>query len=291
MASTSPEHTLIVGCGDIGRRVARRLLAGGHGVLGLVASPTSADRLATLGIPARVLDLDQAGDAELAGLAAARVLWLAPPPAQGDGDPRLRRWLAAAAAPPQRLLYLSTPAVYGDCGGRWIDEGEPMAPQTPRGHRRADAEAAVLDAATRGWDTVRVRVPGIYGPGRLPLERLASGHPIVTEAEAPWSNRIHAEDLADALLVALQRGRSGTVYHLSDGHPSSMSDYFIQCARVLDLPEPPRVTLAEALASFNPALASYLAESRRLDTRRLRDELKFTPRYPQLSDGLKAIQE
>lgn len=287
-SARSPASVLIVGCGDIGTRLALRLQARGMRPRGLVFSPGSQARLAAQGIDALALDLDCATARDLAAVAAADVVWLAPPPDTGDHELRLRRYFELAPVP-QRMLYLSTPAVYGDCGGAWIDEDQPLQPQTARGRRRLDGELALLQAAERhGLFSVRVRVPGIYGPGRWPLQRLQRGTPVVIESESPWSNRIHADDLALALDATLNRGRDGAVYHLSDGAPSTMTDYFVSCARVLGLPEPPRISLADARKQFSAPLLSYLNESRRLKNDRMINELGVQLGYPTLAEGLRA---
>lgn len=276
---------LIVGCGDLGVRLARRLLAEGRRPQAVVRSAESAAALRAQGIAAHALDLD--GDSMLPS--AAQLWWFAPPPPQGRDDPRLRRWLARAGDSTRRVVYVSTSGVYGDCQGRWIDEDEPLKPQTDRGHRRLDAERALRDHAARhGTEIVILRVPGIYGPGRLPRERLQRGLPVVHESECPWTNRIHIEDLAAVALGAMQRGRPGAAYNVSDGHPSTMTDYFTRCAQLLDLPMPPRVSLQDARAQFTPAMLSFLEESKRLVNRRMLDDLGIVLRYPDLESGLAA---
>lgn len=275
--------TLIVGCGDIGLRVARALRAQGSNPLCRVRSAGSADALQALGFTAQAIDLDQ----DLADFDAARVFWFAPPPPQGREDQRLHRWLSALAPRARRIVYISTSAVYGACAGRWIDEDEPLKPQTDRGHRRLDAEHALHEHAARTRSAVMVlRVPGIYGPGRLPVERLKKSLPVVHEHEAPWSNRIHADDLASAALAAMERGIAGRAYNISDGQPTTMSDYFIRCARLLNLPEPPSVSMAQAREQLTPAMLSFLEESKRLLNRRMREELGVVLRYPDLAAGL-----
>lgn len=273
---------LIVGCGDVGLRVARRLREQGESVHAVVRSTGSRDALTfEEGIAASALDLD----AELPLPAADRVFWFAPPPERGHTDPRIRRWLAGLRQTPRRIVYISTSGVYGDCEGRWIDETELLKPRTDRGRRRLDAELALRERAER-CAVVILRVPGIYGPGRLPTARLRSGLAVVREEESPYTNRIHSEDLASVALAAMERGEPGAAYNVSDGHPTTMSDYFIRCARLLGLPEPPRVSLAEARATFTPALRSFLEESKRLVNRRMIQELGVSLRYPDLDAGL-----
>ncbi|HXG28538.1 MAG TPA: NAD-dependent epimerase/dehydratase family protein, partial [Nevskiales bacterium] len=220
-------------------------------------------------------------------LAQASVFYLVPPPKQGDGDPRLERFLAAL--PDARaLVYLGTSAVYGDCGGAWVDETAPLKPGTARGRRRLAAERLALDwGARRNVPVMILRVPGIYGPGRLPRARLEKGLPVLREDDSPWTNRIHADDLATAALCVAERGAPGAAYNVSDGQPTTMADYFNRCADLLGLPRPPPVSRAEAQARLTPEMLSFLEESKRLDTRRLR-ALGWVPRYPSLAEGLPA---
>lgn len=280
-----PPTALIAGCGDVGLRVARRLRALGREVTAIVRDRQKAAPLAALGLQLRHEDLDAPGDVGDVPL----LFWFAPPPDSGERDARLRGWLAAQCGRIGRIVYISTSAVYGDCNGRWIDEDEPLAPRSARGLRRADAERALLEAQAQGGaEAVILRVPGIYGPGRLPVERLRRGLPVLSAAQAPYSNRIHADDLAAAALHAAAFGRAGRAYHVADGTPTTMADYFIRCARLLDLPEPPQLGLEDARRALTPAMWSFMEESKRLRTERLREELHFSPRYPDLDSGLPA---
>jgi len=281
---------LIIGCGDVGLRVARRLRDSGIAVTGLVRSESSAAALQAEGIDTRTGDLDS----DTVVLPAAdRIFWFAPPPTHGTQDPRLRRALACLdQRTPRRLVYISTSGVYGDCQGRWIDESESLKPQTDRGRRRLDAEQVLAEFGERTrCEVVILRVPGIYGPGRLPVERLRRQLPVVQESECPWTNRIHANDLATIALAAMDRGRPGAAYNVADGRPTTMTDYFTRSARLLGLPEPPRITLAEARLQLTPALLSFLEESKRLLTRRMHEDLRVELRYPDLASGLPTCLE
>lgn len=285
MRSALPSRALIAGCGDVGARVARRLRAIGREVTAIVRDRQKAGALTAAGVATRLEDLDQPRDAGDWPL----LFWFAPPPSAGDGDPRLRGWLVAQRGRIERIVYVSTPAVYGDCQGRWIDEDAPLAPKSARGRRRLDAERALLAWQNESTDrraVVILRVPGIYGPGRLPVERLRKGLPVVRDDESPFTNRIHADDLAEAAVRAAAFGAAGRAYHVSDGHPTTMADYFVRSAALLGLPPPPQLSRAEARERLTPAMWSFIEESKRLTTLRLRDELGFVPRYPNLEAGL-----
>ncbi len=278
----------IVGCGDIGQRLARLLIERAIAVTGFVRSEASAAVLQAQGIAPVRFDLDAAAEGAARGFdeAPGWLFWFAPPPDRGTADPRIRGFLDRLKLPPTRLVYLSTSGVYGDCQGRWIDETAPLNPRSDRGRRRLDAEAAVRDyAAAEAVDALILRVPGIYGPGRLPEARLREGRPILRAKDAPYTNRIHADDLAEAARIVAERGAPGAAYNVSDGQPTSMTDYFLQCAALLGLPPAPQVDLAEARRSFTPMLMSFLEESKRLRNDRLR-ALGWRPRYGSLAEGL-----
>lgn len=282
---------LLVGCGDIGQRVAVLALAAGMRVAALVRSREQARRLAQLGITPSVGDLDALGT-PVTGLPSrgTTVLYSVPPPGGGVVDTRLRVFCGSIepGEEPHRLVYLSTTAVYGDCAGATIDESCPPAPGTARGRRRLDAEELLRQwCPLRGVAPVILRVAGIYGPGRFPLERIRNREPVLREELAPPSHRIHADDLARICLAACRHGRAGAIYNVCDGAPSSMTAYFNAVADAFGLPRPPQVDRAEARAQMSPLLLSYFSESRRLDCSRLR-ELGVDLLYPDLASGLAA---
>ena len=280
----------IVGCGYVGERVALAERAEGNAVTAVVRTAESALHLTTLGVHAVQHDLDLPS---LPGLNAQEsvVYYFAPPPSHGTTDPRLARFLSALGDPPrvQRLVLISTSGVYGDCRGEWVTEARPVHPEAERAQRRWDAE----QTARRWSERTRVpivilRVPGIYGPGRLPLDRLRAGEPVLNESESPWSNRVHVDDLVMSCLAAARRGLAGAVYNISDGTPTTMTDYFNRVADAAGLPRPPQISLHAAGTRLSAGMRSYLAESKRLDNRAMREGLGVTPRYPDLVSGLAA---
>lgn len=279
---------LIVGCGQVGRDVARLALAAGESVTGVVRSADSAAALQALG--AQALQLDLLADS-LDGLdtAGESVFHFAPPPGEGIEDPLTARLIAhfEQAGHPRRLVYISTTGVYGDCDGAWVDETWPTNPKADRSRRRLDAEQRLQHwRETSGAELVILRVAGIYACDRLPLARIRSGQPMVRAEEAPWTNRIHAEDLADICLRAMEQAPNGALYNVCDGHPSTMTDYFTQVAETAGLSPPPQIPLADAEGQVSAGMLSYLRESRRLSNQRLLDELDIRLRYPDLRQGL-----
>jgi len=281
---------LVVGCGDIGMRVARLWQERRVPVRGLARSKESAARLFGAGIVPVAGDLDRIESLHLLKLNDSLLYYLAPPQRAGVRDERIRALLRAhGEARPARVVYLSTTGVYGDRGGEWVDETTPPAPGTDRARRRLDAETVV-----RAWGRERgvavsvLRVPGIYGPGRLPRRRIEEGTPVVDPSEAPWSNRIHADDLAETCVAAALRGAPDAIYNVSDGEPGTMTEYVLAVADALGLPRPPIVSMAEARRSLDPGLLSFLSESRRVDNRRMLEELDVRPRYASLREGIAA---
>ena len=280
---------LILGCGDIGLRVARALQPAS--ITGVVRTEDSARRLASQGIEAVQLDLDAPIPAAALAATGCDLYYFAPPPPRGDGDTRVAGVCRVLAGDnlPARVVYISTSAVYGDCGGAWIDETAPLRPATARGRRRLDAERRWLAWSEQsGVAVVILRVPGIYAHDRLPLQRLREGLPVLAETESPYTNRIHADDLARACIAAMRRGRPGQAYNVSDGHPTTMTDYFNQVADRLGLPHPPVVSRAEAQRVLSPSMLSFLGESKRLRNRLMREQLGVELAYPDLAAGLAA---
>ena len=236
-------------------------------------------------------DLDNPASLATLPVQGALIYYFAPPPSMGTIDPRMKNFLNVItdATSPARIVLISTSGVYGDCQGEWVTEDRPSRPDADRARRRLDAEQQLSAwGEAHAVTVVILRVPGIYGPGRLPEKRLRAGEPVLREQESPWSNRVHIDDLVRACLAAGQRGRPNAVYNISDGHPTTMTDYFNRVADALGLERPPQITLAQARAELSEGMQSYLAESKRLDNRRMREELGVEPRYPNLTQGLAA---
>ncbi len=283
-------HVLIAGCGYVGQRLALRLQAQ-HDVTGLVRSAGRAAELERLGIRALAIDLDRvrAGAAIPERLDQEAILYLTPPPVLGESDLRLDRFLQLATVPPRTFVYMSTTGVYGDTAGAVVDESSAVQPRTDRGRRRVSAEEM-----TRVWCNERrvrrvvLRVPGIYGPDRLPLEQLRRSEPVVREREAGINNRIHVDDLVEACAQAVANPDARGVYNITDGRPFSSTTFINLVAKVAGLPPPPQVSMDEAQLTFGPERLSFLNESRRVSNERMLKHLGVVLKYADVEAGIRA---
>ena len=279
---------LIVGCGYIGQRMAQQLIQNHQAVTGVVRSEASLHALQQLGINSIQCDLDQASLPQHSTQDETLMVCM-PPPAVGTDDTRTSQLIEgfAHSGQPKRVVYLSTTSVYGDCHGEWVDETWPAKPEVDRAKRRWSAEQQWQAWREKtGGELIILRVAGIYGPDKLPLMRLRKKLPMVSEADAPWTNRIHADDLVSTLLTAAEKGESGAVYNACDGQPGNMTDYFNQVADLAGLERPRIISMEEARTELSDGLLSYLSESRRLSNRKLVEELGVTFKYPTLEQGL-----
>jgi len=239
---------LVIGAGYTGSRLAARLASDGHEVV--VTRRTAGDG---------VLAFDLAAPAPLP---AADVLVCTAPPGADPGAE-----LRGLVAP--RIIYLSSTAVYGPGGGRWVDEHWPVAPTTRAGRARAAAEAALTGNA------IALRVAGIHGPGRGIVERLRSGsYRIVGDGRAHVS-RIHVEDLVEAIVRAGTSAVAGAI-NIADDDPAPIGEVADAIAAHLGLPPPPRVPID----AVDPELAGMLAADRRIANTRMKQALGVALRYP-----------
>ena len=284
-------NLLLVGSGDIARRL-QPLLAAHYRTYALLRDAEKMAAWRALGARPMLGDLDdRQALARIAGLAEV-VIHLAPPRPGGAMDTRTAHLLAALTQGrlPRRFIYISTSGVYGDRGGERVRESDRVAPQSARARLRVSAEQQVRSWARRnGVHASILRVPGIYAAERLPLERLHAGTPAIQADQDSYTNHIHADDLARIIVAALRRGGANRVYHAVDEDEMKMGDYFDRVADACGLPRPPRLPRAEVQRVVSAGLWSFMAESRRLDDRRMKRELRVRLRYPTVATTLAAI--
>ncbi len=200
------------------------------------------------------------------------------PPAD-DADPVLADYGGAIAASGAWIGYLSSTGVYGDTRGAWVDESAPTGGGRRVARARADADWLALPRAHV------FRLPGIYGPGRSVLDKIASGSATRVDAGDQVFSRIHVDDLAEGVVRALD-GPPGA-YNLSDDMPAPQADVIAYGCALLRVPVPPLVPLDDA--AISPAARGFYSENRRVANGRAKRLLGWRPRFYDYRLGLRAL--
>ena len=278
---------LVFGFGYTGKAQARRMLERGWTVSATGRKAEDRAAIAAAGAqPVDPLDLPALAEA-VAG--ADAILVTAPPNETGcPGLTALAPAIAAAGAFPDWIGYLSTTGVYGDRQGGWVFETSALNAQSIEGARRVAAERDWLEMGRGMGLTVTVfRLPGIYGPGRSPFERLREGSARRLVKPGHVFSRIHIDDLVAGLEASIARPRAGGVYNLCDDEPAPAADV-TACAAALLGTSPPPEELYDP-AALSPAGRRFWAECKRVSNARAKAELGWRPAYPSYREGLKAI--
>jgi len=280
---------IIIGCGDLGKRIAKQLINRHEAVLATSHQESSQKILHNFGIQTISADLDTANSLSNINFQHANVYYLLPPPSDGISDTRMSNFITTIShnLAPRRIVYISTTGVYGDAQGEWITEKQPANPQTNRGKRRLDAEQQLISfCAQSSCEYNILRVSGIYCLNKLPLERLKAGVKALDLTIAPSSNRIHAKDLTTICLHTMRGNSCNQIFNAADGKPSSITDYFIKVANTFNLPQPQQISWQDAQTEVSSAMLSYLAESKKISIEKIKETFNFEPQYPDLETGL-----
>ena len=197
-------------------------------------------------------------------------------------------WLERGLLPRLAWIgYLSTIGVYGDHGGRRVDEDTPCTSVQPRSIARREAEVAWAALGARhGLPVAVLRLSGIYGPGRNAVRDALAGRARMLIKDGQVFNRIHVEDLARATALAA-RARFVGIVNVTDDEPAPPQDV-IRHAHALAGREPPPAVAFEG-ADVSPMARSFWAESKRVDNARSKAVLGLSYRYPDYRAGLESL--
>ena len=157
-------------------------------------------------------------------------------PQTENGDPVLAAF-GNALTDAKRLrsvVYLSTVGVYGDHAGAWVDEETPPRPKMARSRERLAAELAWQNFGVRsGVPTAILRLAGIYGPGRNAFTQIARGDARRIVKPGQVFNRIHVDDIVQAIDAALRQKASG-IFNVADDEPCPPGDPLAFAAQLLE---------------------------------------------------------
>ncbi len=285
---------LIVGCGYLGMRVARRWLAAEEPVAAVTRHARRAEEFRATGILPIIAEVTNPASLEQLQplLGAGDTLLYAVGYDRSAGKPMdevyiegLRNVLAAISPDIGRVIYISSTGVYGQVAGETINEDSPTEPTREGGRVCLTAEQALL-ASPFGDRALILRLAGIYGPGRVPNRAdLLAQKPLAFDP-ASALNLIHVDDAATVVLAAEKSATTPRTYVVSDGHPVARGDYYTELARLWNTPAPLFANPSETNAPPRRGGAD-----KRVDPARMRRELAPAFEYPDYRAGLRSIIE
>jgi nucleoside-diphosphate-sugar epimerase len=238
--------------------------------------------------PVTLIPFAEAG----AAIAEATHILISIPP-DTRGDPTLRRHASrfAGLTHLKWLGYLSTTGVYGDTGGRPVDEAAALVPTVDRSRRRIKAEFDWQDhAAAHNLPLHIFRLAGIYGPGRSPLDQVRAGTARRIAKPGHAFSRIHVDDIVAALTLSMSNPQPGAIYNLCDDAPAEQVDVVAYACELLGQEPPSAIPFEEAEPTMSALQRSFWDDNRRIDNTKAKTELGLVLKYPTYRDGLMAIQ-
>lgn len=275
------------GLGYTARVLARRLLDKGWRVAGTVRGDDGRAELEALGVDVHLFDRETPlAPGALDG--ATHLLSSVPPDADGDPVLDVMGGAVAAAAPALAWAgYLSTTGVYGDTGGRTVDETAPCHPTQARSVRRLAAERAW--SAVAGLPLHIFRLAGIYGPGSSVLDRVRAGRTQRIDRPGHRFGRIHVDDIATVLEASIARPNPGAIYNVTDDEPAEPAAVTAYACALLGVPVADAVPFAEAEAGMSRMQRTFWNDNRLVDNTRLHTELGVALACPTYREGLRAV--
>jgi len=284
--TNEPIRLLIAGCGDLGLRVAQKLLQNSaHNVWGLRRSADTSTKQ-VIGFNWYVADLSKPETLAKLPKGLTHILFCAAPNARTETDYRnvyfkgLQNVVEhAQRSSIKRILFVSSTAVYGEHGSEWVDEETPVNPQNFNGRILLESEQWLKQfGREHNIETLSLRLSGIYGPGRAAglLEKLKLGQIGAPLTPPHWANRIHIEDAANAILHLINIPEPMSTYLVTDSTPLTIRDLYVALAQLVGGPVPPE------------ASAPNFVGSKRLSNARLRAS-GFELKWPDSRAGYAAM--
>lgn len=255
---------LIFGLGYTGAAIARHLEPGGW----RIAAVTRDGREGSIAF----------ADAERVAFEIGHATHIVSTVAPGDADPILAAYGPQLKEARAWLGYLSSTGVYGDTRGAWVDETAPTG--TGRRTARAEADAAWLALGARVF-----RLPGIYGPGRSPLDRAARGEAARILVPGQVFSRVYLDDIVTGVTLGFDAPRGA--YNLADDLPAPQSDVVAYACQLLGMAPPPLVPLEDA--NLSPQARAFYSENRRVANGKAKRVLGWRPRFADYRLGLRAL--
>ena len=219
-----------------------------------------------------------------------RIIYMAPPNNDGLKDTRISNFIKNIKSYHiEKIVYISTSGVYGNCQGALVDERQKVNPLTDRAKRRMDAENQLTKhCETEKINLVILRTPGIYGKERLPIKRIVDEEPVIRKEESRVTNLIHVEDLARVVLSATDNDKLSMIeiINVGDGNLITSTEFYETVCKVMGVKVNNYITYEEAKEIFTNKRLSFLSESRRLNTDKMFRLMPGCIKYRNLEEGI-----
>ena len=252
-------------------------------------SRTKKTRIAS--VKSTKMDLDD-DPLKLESFVGGIIIYMAPPSTVSLEDCRVKNFLKNLnGVKIKSFIYISTSGVYGNCDGKEVDELHQVNPETDRAKRRVSAETQLANyCKQKDINLVILRVPGIYGKGRLPINRIRAGEPIIKKEESKVTNLIHVEDLARIVVASTMSENLNKceIVNVSDGNPTSSTNYYEITGMLLGIKITNYITYLEAQSVYTEQRLSFLKESRVLNVNKMLNLFPDCIKYVSLEDGIRA---
>jgi len=288
-------HVLIAGCGYVGLQLGARLVDAGHSVAGLRRPGSDPSPLRQRGIEPLHADLSKLEELERLPSAWDWVVDCAAPSDGGEaayrsvyleGARNLVGWLRSS--PPKAFVFTGSTGVYPQNDGSEVDETGSTEGVAGTGRILREAEDVLQGAAKDGFPAILLRIAGIYGPGRNRIAAMARGESRMSGDGSRWMNMVHRDDLVKAIVAALERGKPGRIYNVSDGLPCTEAEFYGWLAGRLGKPSVETRGSTAGETSTTTSRRVRGGSHKRVVALRLRHELGWSPRHPDFRSGYEA---
>lgn len=275
-------HHLIIGYGYCGFYLAQYLLNQGERVTAVSRHQDKSYHLENLNH--QIQDINQGNHCSEPD---TLLYYFVPPTSEGVRDTLLQQFIASSSLKVRKIIYCGSSAVYGNHQHAWIDEGATCYLDNDRQRRRLDAEQQWQQFSAQAFlDCLILRVAGIYGPHRLPVQAALDQAPLIKLEQAPYSNHIHVQDLVKiAALLAMQPHTAG-IYNIADGQPQKMGTLQTLTAKALGITAAPYADFEWIWAHASPMKREFMQSSKRLSIERLKKTFQPSLSLMTLTDGI-----
>ena len=220
--------------------------------------------------------------------AVTHIIISIPPVAEGDLVLGEFKELLSAAINLKWIGYLSSSSVYGNHYGAWVDENTKLIPLSERAKNRVLAEKQWLDFGGQNNININIfRLAGIYGPGRNVLELVKVRRAKSILQEGHCFSRIHVEDIANVVKIAIGNNAISEIYNVADNYPCPTYEVNDFAAELLGVEAPPMIKLTEAVLS--PMAKEFYADNKKVSNHKIKTQLAVKLKYPTFREGLKSL--